>query len=92
MEAVSRLAAALIIAITIFIVASFAFLKYEEYLDTMDRKADINEQEVKNIAVDECLRAGKLVSQKDNGQLTEPALYYYQLCLKDKGYETSLPE
>lgn len=92
METISRLIAALVVVIAVFIVGGFAVLKYDEYLGAIDRKADLREQELKNIAIDECFQTATVVTDKGTSTLTEPGLYYYRLCMQDKGYETNVPE
>lgn len=42
---------------------------------------------MKNQAVDGCMRAAQLQMKKDGATILTPDMYWYNLCMKEKGYK-----
>lgn len=70
----------------IFLVLMLALLGYLALL-RWDRLLALKEKELLNNAVDNCSKNSRYIKDNGDGSKTETFIdWYYQLCLKEKGY------
>lgn len=84
-----KVVVAILFASAILLGAAVMIKSIEAKSQYGEKELNIQEQSVKNEAIQECFSAATITTKDGNTEKTEPVFYIYMLCLQDKGYTTN---
>lgn len=80
---------AVVAAVAFVAIFGFMLIKFDTESKQNSMELSIEEQSVKNSAIQECFKSATVTTTEGNIQKVEPVFYIYILCLQDKGYTTN---
>jgi len=91
MKAIVNFLIGIIVIILVSILAYVFFVRSGDYLKVSQDNLTLDAQKVKNDAIDGCFKSATTTNSASGVTKIEPSMYLYDLCLKDKGFESTTP-
>jgi len=77
----------ILIALAIGSLAFVLYVRTDDFLKLSSSKHDLEVSKALSEAIDGCFKSAIVTSTTKDGVTTEPSMFNYHLCLKDKGID-----